>query len=97
MLHYRLLVPLVITAWLGSARAAVTRARRAEPDLTFAETVYAKLSGACEYLQPLTNRSLRYVSINLNIDRYKKVVRSRVSLQLNSFFSMLCKNEIYRC
>lgn len=53
MFYNSVAVPLIIVAYLVAASLAMTAAmktRRTEPDLTFAESVYARLSGACEWL-----------------------------------------------
>ncbi|PZC84058.1 hypothetical protein B5X24_HaOG200557 [Helicoverpa armigera] len=67
MHHYSVVVPLLVALYLVSAALALSAsARRAEPDLTFAESVYAKMSGACRAIM-----DLRYNSMNDQNDLIK--------------------------
>ncbi|KAG6453420.1 hypothetical protein O3G_MSEX008166 [Manduca sexta] len=59
MHHHTVVVPIVVAVFLqASALAATARVRRADADLTFAETVYARLSGACRALIDLSYNTM---------------------------------------
>ncbi|XP_035450703.2 phospholipase A1 [Spodoptera frugiperda] len=59
MHQYSVVVPLVVAAYyLSAALAATSISMRPEPDLSFAESVYAKLSGACRAIMDLRYNSM---------------------------------------
>lgn len=67
MHFYRLIVPMVVAIYfLSGGHAAVQRYRRSGADLTFAESVYIKLSGACEWLSFIYRMSMTFAFVSLS-------------------------------
>ncbi|XP_026733859.1 phospholipase A1-like [Trichoplusia ni] len=98
MHHYSVVMPLWVVAYLMAASLAMTAtaARRGHTDLTFAESVYAKLSGACRAIL-----DLRYGSMSDQSDLIKtmKIVQldgtTIRNFPINEAYTSLTKDGIF--